>query len=128
LVDNAVWALSRHPIDTTQHSAFVLGSRPDVIFEGELSVDPTKVIGTRKSKEDAKYTDLPKNYEINEKFDPMNMYEMHPLPPDERSLHKFNDATFTNIDKGNKNAKEAATLFTLPYWLGVYHNMIKFDP
>jgi len=56
------------------------------------------------------------------------MYKIKPLPPDERSLHKFNGPTYTNIDKGNKNSKEAATLFTLPYWLGVYHNMIVYDP
>ena len=57
----------------------------------------------------------------------MNMYPIHVLPPDERSVHKFNGPTFTSIDGGNKNTKEAATLFTLPYWLGVYHNLISYD-
>lgn len=42
-------------------------------------------------------------------------------------MHKYNGPTFTNIDRGNSNNKEAATLFTLPYWLGVYHKMIVFD-
>jgi hypothetical protein len=29
-----------------------------------------------------------------EDYDAMNIYEMKVLPPDERSIHKFNGATF----------------------------------
>lgn len=52
---------------------------------------------------------------------------MHSLPQDERSLHKYNGVTYDRIDRGNPNVIEAATVFTLPYWLGVYHKMIEMD-
>jgi hypothetical protein len=52
LIETASWHLSRHPIDTTQTTAFIEGSRNDVIMEGKdaistLSVDPHQVIGER---------------------------------------------------------------------------------
>ena len=56
----------------------------------------------------------------------MNIYEIKVLPADERSIHKFNSGTFHNIDEGNPNSMQAATIYTLPYWMGVYHNMLKF--
>jgi hypothetical protein len=49
------------------------------------------------------------------------------LPADERSIHKFNGATFDRITSNNYNRREAATPYTLPYWLGVYHNMIVYE-
>ena len=123
-MESSAWALSRYPISTIQYSAFIQGSRPDVIFENKLAVNPNKVLEKRKSKEDAKSANITKNYEIFKDFDPMNIYEINPLPQDERSLHKYNGVTYANIDANNKNGYEAATIFTLPYWLGVYHGMI----
>jgi hypothetical protein len=32
LIDTSAWALSRYPMSTITYQAFVLGSRPDVIF------------------------------------------------------------------------------------------------
>ena len=58
----------------------------------------------------------------------MNIYEINPLPQDERNIHKYNRATYVSIDSSNKNSWESATVFTLPYWLGVYHKMIEVDP
>lgn len=54
----------------------------------------------------------------------MNIYEMKVLPADERSIHKFNGATFEDIARGSLTEMEASTLFTLPYWMGVYHKML----
>ena len=112
-------------IDATKYQAFIQGSREDVVMEGILSVDPNKVIGRRKSKTDAEYANLPKNKEVFPEFDPWNIYQVKVLPADERSIHKFNGATFDRPD-GNHvpSVIEAVTPYTLPYWLGVYHGML----
>ncbi len=46
------------------------------------------------------------------------------VPQDERNLHKFNGSTY-ELEGGNSNKMEGSTTYTLPYWLGRYHNMIK---
>jgi hypothetical protein len=85
------------------------------------------VLEKRKNEADAKYANVAKNKEIFADFDPFNIYEINPLPQDERSLHKYNGVTYDRIDRGNPNNYEAATVFTLPYWLGVYHGMIEME-
>lgn len=62
MIETAAWALSRHSIDTITYTAYVPGSRPDVIYEGALSVNPQKAIGTRKSIQDSVYANVTKNY------------------------------------------------------------------
>jgi hypothetical protein len=122
--------LSRHPIDTIQTAAFIEGSRDDVILEGKdqlktFSINPHKVLGQRLHKSDSKFYNRDINHIILEDYDPINIYEMKVLPADERSIHKFNEATFVGIDKANTNSMEACTVYTLPYWMGVYHKMLK---
>jgi hypothetical protein len=126
LIENAAWTISRIPIDLTAYSAYVYGSRPDVLFEGNLAVYP-EFIGDRLSETDAKFSDVPKNHDIWVGFDPKKIYKINPLAADERKISKYNQATYVNVDKANALNKESATLFTLPYWFSVYHNMIQFD-
>lgn len=57
----------------------------------------------------------------------MNIYEFRVLPADERRIHKFNGATFQNVMGGNARSIEACTLYTLPYWLGVYHEFLPME-
>jgi len=52
LLESSAWGLSRFPMSTITYTAFVQGSRPDVIFEGDFSVNPNKILATRKSKKD----------------------------------------------------------------------------
>ena len=125
----ASWSLSRHPIDTRAFQAYIHGSRNDTLFEGFLSVNPNKVIGKRTSEGDMvvvkKYAEA--NRKVFADYDPVNIYEIKPLPADERSYHKFNGATFSKIDQNHSpSIMEAATMYTLPYWLGVYHGMIQY--
>ena len=112
-------------IDATKYQAFIQGSRADVVMEGILSVDPNKVIDKRKSKTDAEYVNLPKNKEVFPDFDPWSIYQVKVLPADERFIHKMNIATFNRPDINHLATMiEAATPYTLPYWLGVYHGML----
>lgn len=49
--------------------------------------------------------------------------EIRVVPQDERSLHKFNGSTY-KLGDGDANRMEGSTTYTLPYWMGRYHNMI----
>jgi hypothetical protein len=64
------------------------------------------------------------NFKVSEDYDPMNIYEFKVLPSDERRLHKFNSGYFEDVIGGNPNSMEACTIYTLPYWLGVYHRLL----
>jgi hypothetical protein len=98
-----------------------------VISEGKnpiLSLDPFKIVARRKHVTDAEYSKRDINYKINADYDPLNIYEIKVLPKDEKSLHKFNAATYGEIYDGDPNGMEPPTTYTLPFWLGVYHKMI----
>lgn len=87
----------------------------------------------QQAEEQARVVKSTANSETNRKvfpnFNPNNIYEVKVLPADERSIHKFNGATFQNIDRNhNPKSIQPSTTFTLPYWLGAYHEMIKYDP
>lgn len=45
------------------------------------------------------------------------------IPQDERRLHKFNGSMY-ELEGGDSNNMEGSTTYTLPYWLGRYHDMI----
>ena len=49
--------------------------------------------------------------------------EIRVVPQDERNLHKFNGPTY-ELGGGDANRMEGSTTYTLPYWMGRYHNMI----
>lgn len=125
LLETASWQLARHPIDTRRYAAYIQGARSDVVDDGGLSVDPTKIIGKRTSLTDAKNASSEVNFKTFAPYDPSNIYQIKVLPHDERSVHKFNGTTFENLSGANANSMEPATTYTLPYWFGRYHNMVK---
>jgi len=59
-----------------------------------ITVDPTKPISKRKQETDAISANRPLNKAVFKNFDPSVFYEIKILPADERSIHKFNGATF----------------------------------
>jgi hypothetical protein len=124
LVQTASWALSRHPIDTVEYQAYIPGSRSDVLKDNSLSINPNIVIGKRTSITDRENADIPLNKTLDPNYNPENIYQIKVLPQDERSLHKFNGTTFTDISSSNSNDTESSTTYTLPYWLGRYHGML----
>ena len=44
--------------------------------------------------------------------------------PDERSMHKYNGSTYGLDNDYNPWQMEGSTTYTLPYWMGIYHNML----
>ena len=128
LLDVAAWQLARAAIDCTKYQAFFVGARPDIIYEGFFTANPHKVVGKRTSKADMKFVNNPSNKIIFPDFDPSSIYEIKVLPADERRIHKFNGGTFDHTDLDHApGVIEAATIYTLPYWFGVYHGMLKMD-
>ena len=125
VIETASWALNRHPVDTRSWQAFIDGSRPDVLVDNEISIDPDIVIGTRTSKTDMENADNPTNKLIFPEYNPENIYQIKVLPQDERSYHRYNRSSFTNNSRSRPTNMEASTTYSLPYWMGRYHNMIK---
>lgn len=92
-----MWQLERHPVSTVKYTAYIEGSRPDVLCEGDkpaISVDPKKIIQKRKHTSDFAYLERPSNKKTVADYDPNNLYEIKVLPKDERCMEKFNSATF----------------------------------
>lgn len=124
VLETAAWALSRTPVDLRQYSASnanrddiaefavpELGGRNNV-----LSYNPLKgkvgELDTSDPKAIIKYV-----------IDVCTL-EWAVAAPDERSVHKFNNSTYNLDGNYSPNCLEASTIYTLPYWMGVYHNML----
>ncbi len=127
LVDTASWVLSRHPIDTRRYLA-TNGNRDDIC---ELDLDDVGIGGTAELSFDPnKYT--PAFWDSDSNVLKMigivfglGKYEWSVAAPDERSMHKYNGSTFEIDNAHNIYEIEGSTTYSLPYWMGRYHGMIK---
>lgn len=125
VIESSAWQLTRFPMDFRTRGAFFYGSRPDVMKGvGSFSVNPNTVLGQRMSKYDAQDATHDINTKISPDYDPNNIYEFKVLPQDERYMHKYNGTFFYAIDWDGSNNIEGSTTYSLPYWLGRYHNML----
>ena len=128
ILETAAWQLSRHPIDTRKYLAS--NENRDDIDEfnlAEAGIGDTEVL----------------SYDPNHKkpffFDSDNdiikligmvisvaigRLEWKVAAADERGLHKYNGSSYTLGDH-QPNCMEGSTTYTLPYWMGRYHGMIK---
>ncbi len=128
LIETAAWQLSRHPIDTRQYLASN-ANRDDVavldladlgLGEGaQLSYD---ISGTNEKLDLGGsilgiFTALDKGPYLNWAV----------APADERALHKYNGETYRLSTDYNPNCMEGSTTYTLPYWMGVYHDMLALN-
>lgn len=126
LIETAAWSLSRHPIDLRRYLASnqnrdditsVNLSAAGIDGTAELSYDPNvkkplfadsdsgvlQIIGIVLSGGDLPWA---------------------VAAPDERELHKFNGSTYSLGSESKANQMEGSTTYTLPYWMGRYHNML----
>lgn len=125
LIETAAWELKRFPMDLKNTNAFFYGSRPDVAKDSNYSVDIDTVLGKRINQQDIKFASDEVNFKISKSYDPKNIYEIKVLPQDERNMYKFNETTFYNVTGGSSITREGSTTFSLPYWFGRYHGMLK---
>lgn len=127
LTEIASWSLSRHPIDLIRYLA-TNDNRDDIC---ELDLDDLGIGGTNELSFDPdKYT--PPFW--NSDNDILKMiglvwglgkYEFSVAAPDERSFHKYNGSTFDISNAHNPGEMEGSTTYSLPYWMGRYHGMLK---
>ena len=120
ILETAAWQLSRHPIDTHQYNASN-GNRDDIDI-----LDLSSLGGTQLSfrAQEGIEIDLSGVAGIFSALQDGPSLEWTVAPADERALHKYNGPTYRLETDYNPNCMEGSTTYTLPYWLGVYHNML----
>lgn len=123
ILQTAAWSLSRHPIDTRKMSAS--SEERDDIGQLDLSalgVGRDYTLSYIKNEKafatSGEFSDILKLLVSGPKLD----YAV--AAPDERPLHKYNNNFFDLRGNYNPNQMEGATTYTLPFWMGLYHNML----
>ncbi len=126
LIKTAAWSLSRTPVDTVQYRASN-ENRDDIatLKLSALGIDDDSSLSY--SLKDGKMPDID-----TEDTASIVKYVLKALTldwavaaPDERSIHKYNNNSYDLAEHYSPNCMEPSTIYTLPYWMGRYHNMIK---
>ena len=128
LIDTAAWALSRHPVDTRKYLA--TNANRDDVKEIDLKTD-CGIDGTRELSYDPNIRKPWFSGSDNEIVRLIGIVltvgnlKWKVAAPDERALHKFNNSTYKLDSDHSPYAMEGSTTYTLPYWMGRYHGMLK---
>ena len=126
LVETASWVLDRHPIDLRRYCA-TNPNRDDVY---ELDLDDFGIGGTSELSFDANGY-LPPFWKSENTtlrligaIIGLGKLDWKVAAADERSLHKYNGSTYEIDNAHNPGEMEGSTTYSLPYWMGRYHNML----
>lgn len=126
LVETASWVLDRHPVDLRRYLA-TNPNRDDVY---ELDLDDFGIGGTSELSFDAKGY-LPPFWKSGNNtlrligaIIGLAKLNWKVAAPDERALHKYNGSTYEIDCAYNPGEMEGSTTYSLPYWMGRYHNML----
>ena len=128
ILDTAAWSLSRHPIDTRKYLA--TNANRDDIREIDLKTD-CGIDGTRELSYDPNVRRPWFSDSDNQIIKVIGIVltvgrlKWKVAAPDERALHKFNSSTYKLDSDHSPYAMEGSTTYTLPYWMGRYHGMLK---
>ena len=128
ILDTAAWSLSRHPIDTRKYLA--TNANRDDIREIDLKTD-CGIDGTRELSYDPNVRKPLFSNSDNEIIRLIGIVltvgnlKWKVAAPDERALHKFNNSTYKLDSDHSPYSMEGSTTYTLPYWMGRYHGMLK---
>ncbi|MDD6021198.1 MAG: Ig domain-containing protein [Acutalibacteraceae bacterium] len=127
IIETASWSLSRHPIDMITYLASNK-NRDDV---AEIDLKDLGISGTNPLSYDATYK-KPLFSNCNNKIIRIigivlsaGSLKWAVAAPDERALHKYNTVSYVLDGCYNVNNMEGSTTYTLPYWMGRYHGMLK---
>lgn len=126
LVDTAAWVVNRHPIDLRRLGAS--NSKRDDIYE--LDLDDVGIGETEELSFSADGYVPPFWNSDNQTLKLIGMiigltkYEWAVAPADERALHKYNGSSYVMDGAYNPGEMEGSTTYSLPYWMGRYHNML----
>ena len=126
LIETASWVLDRHPIDLRRYCA-TNPNRDDVY---ELDLDDFGIGGTSELSFDANGYLPPFWKSENTTLRligavlGLGKLDWKVAAADERSLHKYNGSTYEIDNAHNPGEMEGSTTYSLPYWMGRYHNML----
>lgn len=127
ILETAAWQLSRHPIDTTKYLA-TNKNRDDVVeFDLEdAGIGGTSVLSYDPNVKKPWFSDSDNNIlKIIGMVLALNNLEWKVAAADERALHKYNGSSYRLESDHQVNCMEGSTTYTLPYWMGRYHGMLK---
>ncbi len=128
ILDTAAWTLSRHPIDTRKYLA-TNDNRDDVReidLEEDCGIDGTRELSYDPNVRKPWFSDS--DNEIIRLIGivlTVGNLKWKVAAPDERALHKFNNSTYKLDSDHSPYSMEGSTTYTLPYWMGRYHGMLK---
>lgn len=127
LIETASWSLNRHPIDTRRYLASN-SNRDDITM---FDLEAAGIGGTAKLSYDPNVK-KPKFYQNKNGILQIigvvlcgGKLPWKVAAPDERELHKYNGSTYRLGTESQSEVMEGSTTYTLPYWMGRYHGMIK---
>ena len=128
IVETAAWSLGRHPVDLISYCT-TNNNRDDIAslnLEG-FGLKNSQTISYRIPKT-GRLENLDPDSEIPDIIKyiiKVSTLEYAIPASDERNLKKFNQSNY-NLDSGYSNScMMNSTTYTLPYWMGVYHGIIK---
>lgn len=127
LLETASWSLSRHPIDLRKYLASNY-NRDDV---ASVNLSAAGIDGTAELTYDP---NVKKPLFANNKSGVIQIIGIvlcggnlswKVVAPDERELAKYNGSSYRLGSKSESGTMEGSTTYTLPYWMGKYHGMLK---
>ncbi len=130
ILETAAWSLSRHSIDTRKYSASntarddyaELSLRGFGIDEGATLCYDIEMTGEVLASSDA--TGFEAYLDALNLLNESDKFVWAVAAPDERSFHKYNGESFDLNGHYNPYEMEGSTTYTLPFWMGIYHNML----
>lgn len=128
ILETSAWSLSRNPIDMITYCA-TNDNRDDVReinLKKDCDISGTKPITYDPSYGKPLFSDSENNtVKVVGIVLSLSWLKWTVAPPDERSIHKFNSPTYSLNSDYSPNCMEPSTTYTLPYWMGRYHGMLK---
>ena len=127
LVETAAWSLSRHPVSTVRY----LASNPNRDDIAMIDFSSGGIDGTAELSYDPKAGRPLFANSSNGILQILGVVmtgtnlQWKVAAPDERELHKYNGSTYRLGTESQADEMEGSTTYTLPYWMGRYHGMLK---
>lgn len=128
IIETATWSLGRHPMELIDYGTS--NNRRDDLASLDLRGFGLKASQTISYKipESGVMETLDPEAEIKDMVAYVlkaSQLEISIAAPDERNLKRFNQSSYNLNESPNSGHLFTSTTYTLPYWMGVYHNIIK---
>lgn len=129
IINTATWSLSRHPADLVMYHASN-SSRDDIAelntADVGINLRERLTYNLKTSPELPEPADNPEIIDITKFVLIASKLNWAVAAPDERSIHKYNESSYFLDWYHNTNCMQASTTYTLPYWMGIYHQIIEY--